>query len=485
VSGSVARARLRLWATDGTTVGPAVYPTGTNWAEKKINWSNRPSRTGAAVAGSGTVVAGAWAEFDLTGAVAGNGTYSFDLAATSSDAATFSSREQRGLAAQLVIDNAPDTTPPETVIDSGPTGDVAGNTASFAFSANEAGSGFGCSLDGAGFIACTSPRSYSGLAPGSHTFAVRATDGAGNVDPTPATRTWNVVVPAGGGSPRDVLLAPATGALWGAHHKVDNTLPPEGQQAMILDFESAVGRTLGIDMWYEPWGDTFPNWREQWDIAGGRIPMISWGKVSTTDVTAGTYDAYIRGRADGLKALGKPVFLRWFWEMDGSRNATLAVSPSAYISAWKHIRSLFAQEGATNVAWVWCPNASSFKDGSGPQFYPGDDAVDWVCADGYNWYPDSGRSYESFSDKFTAFHDWAVARNKPAMVGEYGAQEMEAGRRAAWFDEAHQALESRLSGVLAVIYFHSYTDTHNWQVTPEPDALAAFSAMGLDPYFKP
>ena len=40
-----------------------------------------------------------------------------------------------------------------------------------------------------------SPKAYTGLAPGSHTFEVRATDPAGNVDPTPATRTWTVTGP--------------------------------------------------------------------------------------------------------------------------------------------------------------------------------------------------------------------------------------------------------------------------------------------------
>lgn len=43
-----------------------------------------------------------------------------------------------------------------------------------------------------GFAACSSPRDYSELGDGSHTFQVRATDLAGNTDPTPATYSWTV-----------------------------------------------------------------------------------------------------------------------------------------------------------------------------------------------------------------------------------------------------------------------------------------------------
>jgi Domain of unknown function (DUF1929) len=85
-----------------------------------------------------------------------------------------------------------DTTPPETTIDSGPSGTIAGSTATFAFS-SEPGARFQCRLDDAVFAACTSPWTYSGLAAGTHTFRVRAIDGAGNPDPTPATRTFAVV----------------------------------------------------------------------------------------------------------------------------------------------------------------------------------------------------------------------------------------------------------------------------------------------------
>jgi peptidoglycan/xylan/chitin deacetylase (PgdA/CDA1 family) len=88
-----------------------------------------------------------------------------------------------------------DTTPPDTAIASGPSGTVTATGASFAFTASETGATFQCRLDTASFAACTSPRAYTALAVGQHTFSVRATDAAGNVDATPATRTWTIQAP--------------------------------------------------------------------------------------------------------------------------------------------------------------------------------------------------------------------------------------------------------------------------------------------------
>jgi hypothetical protein len=87
-----------------------------------------------------------------------------------------------------------DTTPPETTIDAGPTGTVTATDATFAFSSNESGSVFECRLDGGSFLPCASPKTYTGLAGGTHTFDVRATDQAGNTDASPATRSWTIYV---------------------------------------------------------------------------------------------------------------------------------------------------------------------------------------------------------------------------------------------------------------------------------------------------
>lgn len=84
-----------------------------------------------------------------------------------------------------------DDTPPETTIVSAPLANSAIGDAIFTFEANEEAT-FECRLDGGAFMPCASPKSYIGLAEGEHVFEVRATDLAGNVDPTPAIWVWNI-----------------------------------------------------------------------------------------------------------------------------------------------------------------------------------------------------------------------------------------------------------------------------------------------------
>lgn len=81
--------------------------------------------------------------------------------------------------------------PPDTAIISGPSGTVRTASASFGFS-SEAGAKFECSLDNSAFAPCAPTKGYAGLTNGLHTFKVRATNATGNIDPTPASRTWRV-----------------------------------------------------------------------------------------------------------------------------------------------------------------------------------------------------------------------------------------------------------------------------------------------------
>ncbi len=79
-----------------------------------------------------------------------------------------------------------------TYLRSRPPRTTTSTSASFAFSAWDTKSTYQCSLDGAAFTACASPKAYSKLAVRNHTFRVRAISSTGVLDTTPATYTWKV-----------------------------------------------------------------------------------------------------------------------------------------------------------------------------------------------------------------------------------------------------------------------------------------------------
>ncbi len=85
-----------------------------------------------------------------------------------------------------------DTTAPDTTIDTHPTDPSNDTTPTFTFSSPDLTATFECSIDGGAFSACTSPNTLAALADGPHTFAVRAIDLLGNVDPSPASYTWTI-----------------------------------------------------------------------------------------------------------------------------------------------------------------------------------------------------------------------------------------------------------------------------------------------------
>src|SRR5581483_11509282 len=84
-----------------------------------------------------------------------------------------------------------DTTPPQVTIESSPPSSTASTDAEFRFSADDNAAAFSCSLDGADYAPCASPTDYTGLAEGTHVFAVRASDPEGNVS-APETFGWRV-----------------------------------------------------------------------------------------------------------------------------------------------------------------------------------------------------------------------------------------------------------------------------------------------------
>jgi methionine-rich copper-binding protein CopC len=114
LSGSVVSATLRLFCTDEAPDGGAVYGVSTSWTESGITWNNAPALSGSPLDSIGAVSANAWAEYDVTDAVSGDGTYAFGLSSASENSAYFSAREGANPPQLVIVVGAPaDTTPPQ------------------------------------------------------------------------------------------------------------------------------------------------------------------------------------------------------------------------------------------------------------------------------------------------------------------------------------------------------------------------------------
>lgn len=140
----------------------------------------------------------------------------------------------------------------DVAVTSAPPAMTSSTTAAFEFEASYP-SMLECRLDAASFAPCATPEShaFAGLGEGSHTFAVRATDLLGNVEPSPASHSWIVDLTA----PLEAALAqPASGA---AH------LPA----APLFSWSPTTDNLTGVDR-YELWVDA---------VLSGTVPAVSCG----------------------------------------------------------------------------------------------------------------------------------------------------------------------------------------------------------------
>ncbi|MGE5408210.1 MAG: glycoside hydrolase family 26 protein [Syntrophothermus sp.] len=266
----------------------------------------------------------------------------------------------------------------------------------------------------------------------------------------------------------------------------------------VTDFEAETGKPVSLIHFAAPFADCsqnpcsfygFPSAPMQSVREHGAIPFFSWSSQSTpsslsepefqlADVSSGRYDSYIRAFAEGAREWGHPFFLRFDWEMNGNwfpwAEGVNGNAAGEYVAAWRHVHDIFAQVGATNATWVWCPNvdpASRYRDVA--SFYPGDAYVDWTCLDAYNF---GGGDWTSFAALFApTYHRIVdeVAPSKPMIIGEVGSAE-NGGSKAAWITQMLAELPTRFPRVHGLIWFDKFEEG-DWALESSNSAQTAFA----------
>ncbi len=93
-AGTIRKAVLRLYVTDGTKDGPRLYQAANStWTESGLIWNNKPGATGRVLGNLSKVNDKVWIEYDVTSVVTSNGSHSFVLVGDSTESIEFTSRE--------------------------------------------------------------------------------------------------------------------------------------------------------------------------------------------------------------------------------------------------------------------------------------------------------------------------------------------------------------------------------------------------------
>jgi len=281
-------------------------------------------------------------------------------------------------------------------------------------------------------------------------------------------------------------LTPPSGLLFGAFvAKQDTTTEVE---ASVSAFERQIGRKLDLVRFYVRWDTPLMPDAVLRSVARDRTPVLSitpkkedGTKLSWASIAAGDQDARIREQAAAVAALGVPVFLVFHHEPD---MATGYGSPAEYRDAWRHYVEVFRQQGVTNAAWTWVMTPTGFAANANTpagDFYPGDDVIDWLALDPYNWYgcaPAVPTAWQSMAQAAGPFRTWAQPHGKPLMLAEWGSVEDPAdpGRRADWYRET-LAMSTSWPELKAVSAFDA-TGNCPWRVDSTPAALQGFVDAG-------
>jgi hypothetical protein len=262
-------------------------------------------------------------------------------------------------------------------------------------------------------------------------------------------------------------------------------------QAKIL--EKQIGRSLGIVSFYTRFATMPPVADLRSVSATGAIPMVSMHcGVADASVAAGKYDAQLRSLANAYKAFGRPVLLRWFWEMNlpSSGQHSICLGPnaatwsSAYIAAYRRIWAIFHAAGASNVSFVWCPSDAhgTRNNQNVNEFFPGAAYVDWIGADLYD---KPIPHQQTFETQFGAFYRYwanpAHGGGKPIMICETGSI---GANQSLWLSGISNAFELVFPDVHGIVYGDALAG-YDYRLVPGTAGMKEFISLAHSVYFTP
>ncbi|WP_346318412.1 glycosyltransferase family 2 protein [Chitinophaga sp. YIM B06452] len=261
---------------------------------------------------------------------------------------------------------------------------------------------------------------------------------------------------------------------------------PAGQNGLtsmaeVRGLQEKFSAQFNIISLYIPWGDDgrgdLPPQLMRDIYRNGSLPLITWEpwvsgfSYSAADpdlqsdknvfehLVAGRFDAYLERFAGQVKALNKPVYIRFAHEPDNPAypwSPSGGNSPEDFKDGWRYVHDFFASRRVYNVIWVWNP----WKPAAAERYFPGMAYVDWIGMTGLNYgaLNHDGKPY-SFRELYEPFHRKYIYRSGlPVMVAEGGSIRPEGQQQ--WLENAVKDIAGEFREIKAFVLFNAGNDVN-------------------------
>ncbi|HTQ87911.1 MAG TPA: glycosyl hydrolase [Streptosporangiaceae bacterium] len=244
--------------------------------------------------------------------------------------------------------------------------------------------------------------------------------------------------------------------------------------APVAGFARVAGRQPNLIGYYSGWAQPFDLAFAQMMHEHGVVPFV---QIDPTDasvaaVAAGTYDEYLRAYAGRVRDFGHAVVIGFGHEMNAPWYSWGYghTPPGTFVAAWRHIVTLFRDQGAQNVTWLWTLQADEAGTGPVRDWWPGAQYVTWVGIDGYYYRP---------GDRFATVFGTTIGQvraftGKPVLLSETAV-----GPRAGQFAEIQDLFHGMATyKTLGLVWFdkpqHGGVYRQDWRIEDNVQAEISF-----------
>lgn len=261
----------------------------------------------------------------------------------------------------------------------------------------------------------------------------------------------------------------------------------------IENYSSLTGRLPGVIQTFVSTNQNFSSWSPVLNYVDskGVINLVTiepkksnGADYNTSEINKGVLDSYFNNLAKQLSTWnnGKTIWVRFMHEVNGnwygwSIGDSKVNTNQSYINAYRRVVDIFRRNNASNVKFIYNINCENIgKNSSFMGAYPGDNYVDYVSIDGYNWgTTQSYTSWKSFDNIFkNSYAALTSATTKPVIIAEYASTEI-GGNKATWITDAfNQMNSSSYSRLIAAVWFNENKET-DWRVNSSSDSLSAYT----------